>query len=104
VPNTGAGRDRGTIRQRGKSFQVAVYAGIDPITGRRLYLRETTASRREAQRALRRLASQVDEDRHAKTQATFRVAMESWLRTHEIGLFVIERGELTATRSSGWAW
>lgn len=61
-----------------------MYAGLDPITGRRLYLRETTSSRPEAERALRRLASQVDEDRHTKTQATFRVAMESWLRTHEI--------------------
>lgn len=81
---TSGGRPRGTIRDRGKSFQVVVYAGLDPVTGRRLYLRETAASRSEAERALRRLTGQVDEERHAKTQATFRTAMESWLRTHEI--------------------
>ena len=80
----GTSRPRGTIRQRGSSFQVAVYAGMDPVTGRRLYLRETTATKQEAQRTLRRLTSQVDEERHAKTQATFRTAMEAWLRTHEL--------------------
>jgi len=42
-------RARGMIRRRGTSFQVAVYAGIDPLTGRKLHLRESTAD--EARRS-----------------------------------------------------
>src|SRR5689334_11327239 len=77
-------RSRGAIRQRGRSFQVVVYAGLDPLTGRNLYLRESTTDEAEAQRILRRLTTQVDEQRHAKTNASFRTAMEAWLRTHEV--------------------
>src|SRR3954468_2288021 len=72
------------IRRRGNSFQVVVYAGIDPLTGRKLHLRESTSDEAEAQRILRRLTAQVDEQRHAKTNASFRTAMEAWLRTHEV--------------------
>ncbi|GAA3826766.1 hypothetical protein GCM10022380_51790 [Amycolatopsis tucumanensis] len=34
-------RQRGRIEQRGDSLRVVLYAGIDPVTGRRSYLRET---------------------------------------------------------------
>jgi hypothetical protein len=30
------GRSRGHIRQRGNSFQVLVYAGLDPLTGKEI--------------------------------------------------------------------
>ena len=80
----GKGRARGSIRRRGKSLQVLVYAGVDPLTGQRMYLSESTTDEAEARRILDRLRSQVDEQRHAKTRATFRAAMEAWLRVHEI--------------------
>src|SRR6266581_4112205 len=54
-------RQRGHIRQRGGSFQVLVYAGIDPVTGKRNYLTESTHDAKEADRILRRLLTQVDE-------------------------------------------
>jgi hypothetical protein len=72
------------IRRRGKSFQVVVYAGVDPLTGRRLRLCESTTDEAEAQRILRRLTAQVDQQRHARTNAAFRTAMDPWLRTHEV--------------------
>jgi len=72
------------IRRRGDSFQVIVYAGVDPVTKARLYLRETAAEETLAERARTRLLAQVDEQRHAKTRATFRNAMDKWLRVHEI--------------------
>lgn len=72
------------IRRRGNSFQVIVFAGYDPLTGRELRLRESTTDEAEARRILRRLTAQVDEQRHAKTNASFRAAMEAWLRTHEV--------------------
>jgi integrase len=56
---------------------------MDPLTGRKLYLRESTTDEAEAQR-IRRLAAQVDERRHAKTNAWFRTAMEAWLPTHDV--------------------
>lgn len=35
------GRLRGRIEERGASLRVSVYAGTDPVTGKRVYLRET---------------------------------------------------------------
>lgn len=68
-------RARGSIERRGNSFRVKVYAGIDPLTGKRLYLSESTTDEKEAQRILTRLRAQVDADRHAKTNGTLGVAV-----------------------------
>ena len=65
-------------------MQVVVYVGLDPLTGRRLYLRESTTDEAEARRILTRLRAQVDEQRHAKTNASFSAAMDAWLRVHAI--------------------
>jgi integrase len=35
------GRRKGRIEQRGSTLRVVVYAGEDPVTGRRVYERET---------------------------------------------------------------
>jgi hypothetical protein len=63
---------------------VIVYAGVDPVTGRRLYLRGSTTDPDEDDRMMTRFCAQVDEQRHDKTKATFRAAMEKWLRIHEV--------------------
>jgi integrase len=51
-----------------------VYAGIDPVSKRRHYLREVVPAgpraAAEAEKAMRRLASQVDERRHPRTAAS----------------------------------
>lgn len=77
-------RQRGHVRRRGNSYQVLVYAGIDPLTGKELGLTASTTDEAEAYRILKRLSAQVDEQSHARTKATFRAAMEAWLRVHEI--------------------
>ena len=69
-------RPRGSIEELASgSLRVSVYAGIDPVTKRRHYLREVVPagpkSEAEATRVLRRLANQVD-DQHA--QETLRTA------------------------------
>ena len=55
-------------------LRVSVYAGTDPLTGRRHYLRESIpagpSAHAEAQKAIRRLANQVDERRNPRTNAT----------------------------------
>ena len=76
-------RQRGTIRKRGKSLQVTVYAGLDPLTGKRMFLSESTTDAVEAERIRRRLVAQVDDQRGPRTGATFGRALDAWLRTHE---------------------
>jgi integrase len=76
-------RQRGHIRRRGGSFQVLVYAGIDPLTGKDHYLTESTRDEAEARKILTRLLGAVDERRNPRTKATLGAALESWLRTHE---------------------
>jgi integrase len=72
---------RRTRRQRGSieelpsgALRVSVYARTDPLTGRRHYLRESIpagpSAHAEAQKALHRLANQVDERRNPRTNAT----------------------------------
>jgi integrase len=68
-------RARGRIEQLPSgSLRVSVYAGIDPVTKRRHYLREVVPAgpraAAEADKVARRLAGQVDERRHPRTTAT----------------------------------
>ena len=76
-------RQRGHIRKRGGSFQVLVYAGVDPLTGKDHYLTESTRDDTEAQKILTRLLAAVDERRNPRTKATLGAAVELWLRTLE---------------------
>lgn len=80
----GKRRQRGTIERRGGSFRVKVYAGVDPLTGKDLYIRESTTDEKEAERILTRLLARVDADRHAKTNATLSVAIDEWLKVLEV--------------------
>lgn len=82
-------RGRGNIRKRGNSLQVRVYSGIDPVTGKELYLSETirgtdTAARRRAEKALTRLQAQVDQQRAPSTSVSFSYAIDEWLRSADI--------------------
>src|SRR5688500_4158408 len=85
----GAGRRRGSIRERGNSLQVRVYAGQDPLTGRDRYLSKTIkgadrAARKQAERALTRLQAEVDKQRAPETSVPLSRALDEWLRTVEI--------------------
>ena len=61
-----------------------MFAGHAPLSKRRMYLRETVATEPAAKKALTRLVAQVDAQKHPKTHASFRVAMGTWLRTHDV--------------------
>jgi integrase len=91
-------RTQGSIRQRGRSYQVRVYAGVDPLTNRVIYLTETASDEKEAQRVLRRLLTQVDEQRHARTKATLSQALDSWLKVHEAEANTLAGYEANARR------
>jgi integrase len=63
---------------------VIVFAGHDPLSKRWMYLRETVTTEAAAKKALTRLVVQVDAQKHPKTRASFRMAMDTWLRTHDV--------------------
>lgn len=78
------------LRQRGEveelpsgALRVKVYAGEDPLTGRRHFLRETIpaspTAAREAEQARARLLNQVDEGRNPRTKATVNQLMDRYL-------------------------
>ena len=83
-------RQRGSVEQLPSgALRVAVYAGIDSVSGRRHYLREVVpagpAAAAEAQRVMRRLASQVDERRNPRTNATVDQLLDRYLETLDVG-------------------
>ncbi|HET9258468.1 MAG TPA: hypothetical protein VFO16_25185 [Pseudonocardiaceae bacterium] len=68
-------RQRGSIEELPSgALRVSVYAGTDPLTGRRHYLRESIpagpGARAGAEKVMRRLATEVDERRNPRTSAT----------------------------------
>lgn len=87
-------RTRGQIEELPSgSLRVNVYAGIDPVSKRRHYLREVVPAgpkaMAEAQKVARRLAGQVDERRHPRTNAT----VDQLLERH-FELVTLERSTL----------
>lgn len=80
---------RGSVRTRGVSLQVRVYAGQDPVTGRDRYLAESVkgtdrAAQRRAEKVMTRLQSDVDKQRVPETSASLSHALDEWLRANEI--------------------
>src|SRR5215467_4921814 len=85
MARTGAQRrPRGHVRRRGTSFQVLVYAGTDPVTGKANYLTESTRDESQVDSIMRRLVSEVDEQRNPRTKATFGAAVDAWLKVHDV--------------------
>lgn len=61
---------QGSIRKRGAGWQVRLYAGVDPVTGRKRWLERTVhGTKREAQTAMHRLA--VELGHGTPTEGTF---------------------------------
>src|SRR3981081_1444875 len=82
-------RRRGNVSQRGNSLQVRVFAGVDPVTGKDVYLTASVqgtdkAAQRKADKALTRLMSQVDQQRAASSSVPFGYTINEWLRTAEL--------------------
>jgi integrase len=74
-------RQRGEIQQLSSgAFRAKVYAGQDPVTKRRHYLREYVPpgpdAYNEAEKVLRRLLVEVDEHRTPRTSATVSQLLE----------------------------
>jgi hypothetical protein len=96
---TQAKRERGSIRKRGNAYQVIVFAGQDPITGKQSYLRGTAHSEREAERLRVKLRAQVHAQRSTATRVNLAYALDVWLENHEAAQTTIDgyRGYIERT-------
>lgn len=90
TPRTGRrSRQRGGIEQLASgALRVRVYAGSDPLSGRRNYLTETVAAGpgagADAERVRSRLLNQVDERRNPRTKATVGQLLDRWLEVLDV--------------------
>src|SRR3954466_1851849 len=70
------------------SLRVKVYAGYDPVSGRRLYLDEVVPAgpraTSEAEKVRTRLLHEVDEQRNPKTRATVNQLLDRYLETRAV--------------------
>jgi integrase len=73
------------------SFRAHVFVGLDPLTGQERRLRETAATREEAQVALTKLLRQVDEQQQPKSAITVRDAIQQWLEVAGLGVTTREQ-------------
>jgi integrase len=92
IKQAGSPRQRGSIRRRGDTFQVRVYAGHDPETGKRRYLTETCRTPAEAKAARVRLVAQVDCGKGRADKLGFGDAVRLWLASRDER---VEAGELS---------
>lgn len=98
-------RSRGRIEQRGDSLRVIVYTGIDPVTGKRSYLRETIkgtdkAAHRRANSRLGKLIAQVDEQRSTQSSVPLGHVIDEWLRDADLEDGTREMSRATSTATS----
>jgi len=76
----------GHMQERGpKTWRLSVYVGRDARTSKKRYVQRTVhGTKREAERALARLVTEVDEGRHSASAAgTFGNLLDRWLETKE---------------------
>lgn len=91
-------------RQRGQietlpsdALRVKVYAGVDPLNGRRHYLRETVPAglnaEAEAEKVRIRLVNGINERRNPRTSATVNQLMDRYLELLNVDRTTRERYE-----------
>jgi integrase len=96
------GNPHGRVRPRGNiealasgALRVRVYAGVDVLTGRELYLKQTVPAGRDAQRRAEQvrdqLIQQVEQGRQPRTNASLRALLERHLEVAQVE----PRGRLT---------
>ncbi len=70
---------QGFMRQRGQGWELRVYLGRDPVSGRKRWATKTVrGGKREAQRMLTALVAEADKGALASTQATVGELLERW--------------------------
>ncbi|TKG68337.1 tyrosine-type recombinase/integrase [Prauserella endophytica] len=91
-------RQRGEVeRLPSGALRVKVYAGVDPLSGRRHYLRETVPAgpkaEDEAEKVRIRLVNEVNERRNPRTSATVNQLMDRYLELLDVDTTTRQRYE-----------
>jgi integrase len=72
------------IRQRGARFQVRIFGGIDPATGKQLILTGSAATEADAVALRDGFRKQVEDHTAARTNVTLGVLLAEWLAGHQV--------------------
>lgn len=81
----GARRRIGSVRQRGNSLQVRLFSGVDPVTGRDVYLTVTIkGTDKAADDKLAEFRTQVVKQRSAHSSVSLDYAMTELMRIAEL--------------------
>ena len=70
---------KGFMRQRGDAWELRVYLGTDPVTGKQRYAtRSVRGGKREAQRTLNAMVHDAERGLLVRTNATVGELLEAW--------------------------
>jgi hypothetical protein len=70
---------KGFMRQRGDAWELRVYLGSDPVTGKQRYATRTVrGGKRVAQRVLAEMVTDADRGPSVRTNATVGELIEAW--------------------------
>ena len=70
---------QGFMRKRGEAWELRVFRGYDPVTGKQRYADKTArGGKREAQRTLAEMIAEADRGGAVSTNATVGELLESW--------------------------
>ncbi|MEM8621488.1 MAG: site-specific integrase [Actinomycetota bacterium] len=70
---------KGFMRQRGASWELRVYLGLDPVTGKKRYATKTVrGGKRAAQTALAEMITEAERGMMARTTATVGELLDAW--------------------------
>lgn len=72
------------IRQRGGRFQVRIFGGIDPATGKQLILTSSATTEADAIALRDGFRKQVADHTAVRTNVTLRVLLAEWLAGHQV--------------------
>lgn len=71
---------KGSMRQRGSAWELRVYLGADPVSGKPRYVTKTVqGGKREAQKVLNELVVAAERGTIAKTRTTVGELLDAWL-------------------------
>ena len=70
----------GHLRERNGGYEIRVFLGLDPMTGKRRYATRTVrGGKREAERALAALVVDIESGKTTRTASTVGALLEAWL-------------------------
>ncbi|HEY0639838.1 MAG TPA: site-specific integrase [Pseudonocardiaceae bacterium] len=91
-------KDLTGIRQRGSTYQVRVFSGVDPVTGKKAYLSASAPTEDEAIKLRDRLQRDITDNKAARTSVTVAYLLDEWLSAHRVELKTRQSYELLITK------